>query len=449
MSKLQVKKSNFLVPLEESVSKPAQLLASYIVASLPKSKIESDDLPQLSFPYVELRRAINADGKERVNKVQDVMDLGIELQKCVLFYEDNESERTVSWLIDQERSKRDNVFTYSLHPSLKKYLINIENHFTRYNYLFRVCLNAHAMKLYEILKMYQFRGEVTMNINEDIKPSLGLIDKYPKVYDFKRRVLNVAQKEIRKYTDIRFEYEVEEKKGKTPISFRFIIYSNQPTDLPPKLLDKFKAEGRDISPILKVQANTSTKLFPELHEELKGWGGKEKNINLLLEQYGVDAIKYQIAHLKRNLRSGKKIDLPFAWFTKALKEDYKDTVQERKQQKDIKKNKIKQKVIQKQQLEENLKVLEQTYYKRLREQSDFLLKKQPFILKETIERLKDTSIIRRALQKGRTNEEIYTDVWTTWTIQKHIQEMYPDVFKEVKDTYLPQVEKLKKQLTIL
>ena len=89
MSKLQVKKANFLVPLEESVSKPAQLLASYLVASLPNTVVESETLPKLRFSYTELRNAINADGRQRVNKVKDIMELGVELQRCVLFYEDN------------------------------------------------------------------------------------------------------------------------------------------------------------------------------------------------------------------------------------------------------------------------------------------------------------------------------------------------------------------------
>ena len=449
MSKLQVKKSNFLVPLEEAVSKPAQLLASYLVASLPKSKVESDQLPQLSFPYVELRRAINADGRERVNKVQDIMELGVELQKCILFYEDNVSERTVSWLIDQERNKKSNRFTYTLHPGLKKYLVNIENHFTKYNYLFRVCLNAHAMKLYEILKMYQYRGEVTMHIEDDLKLSLGLVGKYPKAYDFKRRVLNIAQKEIEKYTDIRFDYEVAEKQGKTPISYTFYIYDNVPTNLPPELLEKLKKEGATFSKKLNVGKEAQDDLmltYPNLYQTLEKWGGKTNQITTLLRKYGKTSLDYQVTHLQRKLKEGKKIDNPFAWLNKALKEDFKDIVQEQKAQKANHTKLKKQELIHKREKEDAYKKLEREYHQKMQEHCQVLLDENEGLLEKTIDSLNDTNIIRKAIQKGKTPEAIYEDKWTSWTVQSRIHENFPKHFQALKKNYLPKLEQLKKQI---
>ncbi len=450
MSKLQVKKSNFLVPLEESVSKSAQLLASYLVASLPKSKITDNHLPHLQFSYVELRKAINADGKERVNKVQDMIDLGVELQKCILFYEDNVSERTVSWLIGQERNKQTNIFTYTLHPGLRKYLLNLEKHFTRYNYLFRVCLNAHAMKLYEILKMYQYRGEVEMSIEEDLKPSLGLSGKYPKVYDFKRRVLNIAQQEIEKYTDIRFDYEVATKRGKTPLSFKFMISGNKPTDLPPTLLDKFKAEGGTIPEApLSVSAGsqeTDQEEYTLIYAVLEEWGGQKSKIATLIATYGKATMRYQINHLQRILKSGKKIENPFAWFAKALKEDYKDAAQDQQKQRRVVGEAKKKAVREQQNTKKELDTLEKEYHHKMKAQCDVLIKKHPELLGDTIALLKDVFMIRRAMQSGKTNTEIYNNVMTTWAVQAKIHETHPDHFKGLKAFYQPKIGNLKKAL---
>ncbi len=449
MSKLQVKKSNFLVPLEEAVSKPAQLLASYIVASLPKSKIESEQLPQLTFPYVELRKAINADGRERVNKIQDIMELGVELQKCILFYEDNDYERTVSWLIGQERNKRSNIFTYTLHPGLKKYLINIENHFTKYNYLFRVCLNAHAMKLYEILKMYQYRGEVTMHIEDDLKLSLGLVGKYPKVYDFKRRVLNVCQKEIAQYTDIRFEYEIADKKGKTPISYTFYIYENIPSNLPPELLEKLKKEGASFSRTIELPSKRETKSIQvdnEIFQLLNKWGGREDRIQTLFQTYELKNINYQIRHLQRLLKDGKKIDNPFAWLSKALKDNYKDLVQDQKEKKKAQTQLKKQLIQEKRKREEALKNTQRKYHQELKSKCLDLFEQSPQLLENTIDKLKDINVIQRALQKGETPEQIFQNKWTSWTVQSKLFEMHPEEFQVIQEQYIPVLEQLKQVL---
>lgn len=455
MSKLQVKKANFLVPLEEAVSKPAQLLASYIVASLPKTNVEDEVLPKLKFDYTELRRALNADGKERVNKVQDIMELGVELQRCVLFYEDNVSERTVTWLIDQERNKQSNVFTYSLHPGLGKYLTNLEKHFTRYNYLFRVCLNAHAMKLYEILKMYQYLGEVTIHIEDDLKPSLGLGNKYPKIYELKRRVINVAQKEIAKYTDIRFEYEVAAKKGKTPISFLFKIYAHRPTDLPPKILDKFKAEGGVQTvlelPFAKTETQGHTRNdYPYIYSLLQQWGGKEHNIAHLIEEHGQEAVEYQIKHLQRILKAGKKKVLnPFAWFVKALREDYRDTVQDQKAQKRVKIARVKKKTEKRSEMEAKLKQLQSEYFKEKSAYCDQLVKKDPKALSETVESMRGSLTLKKGFQAGNTAAEMYVDDWMRGSIQAKLEEKYPTYFLALKQKYVTPIEALKKQLRLV
>jgi len=449
MSKLQVKKANFLVPLEESVSKPAQLLASYLVASLPNTVIESETLPKLQFSYTELRNAINADGRQRVNKVKDIMELGVELQRCVLFYEDNVSERTVTWLIEQERTKKDNIFTYSLHPGLRKYLINLEKHFTRYNYLFRVCLNAHAMKMYEILKMYQYLGQVTLHIEDDLKPSLGLSGKYNKIYEFKRRVLLVAQKEIEKYTDIRFEYEESEKIGKTPIALTFFIYPNQPTDLPPKLLNKLRKEGGISNQSFELPLGKETLIRPEeldIYKVLRKYGGKDGAIAGIIEVYGTEKVRYQIKHLERVSSSGKqKVLAPFAWLCKALKEDYKDMVQDMKVQRKAKSAKVEAKENQAAAARASLKKAEGDFFRKRARLCDSLISKKPETLDEVVESMRGALVLRTAFQAGKTPKEMYDDKWMKGAIQAKIQEKHPDIFKKLEEEYKKVIAVLRKK----
>ena len=69
---------------------------------------------------------------------------------------------------------------------------------------------------------------------DHIRFCLGFVDeergvnKYRDACDFRRKVLKPAQEELEEYTDLRFEYEVAKKRGKTPISYRFRVFKNVP-----------------------------------------------------------------------------------------------------------------------------------------------------------------------------------------------------------------------------
>jgi plasmid replication initiation protein len=68
--------------------------------------------------------------------------------------------------------------------------------------------------MYEILKQYEKAGSRALSV-EDLKEKLG-IDKneYKDFNNFRRSVLNVCQKALAKYTDIKFTYEPYGKRGK-------------------------------------------------------------------------------------------------------------------------------------------------------------------------------------------------------------------------------------------
>ena len=304
------------------------------------------------------------------------------------------------------------------------------------------------MKLYEILKMYQYKGEVVMHIEDDIKPSLGLTGKYPKIYDFKRRVLNVAQEEIKKYTDIRFDYKIADKKGKTPISYRFSIESNRPTKLPKALLEKFDAQKKKASTklLLPIEGGESIEISDTyIYDTLKKWGGKDAATKKLLATYDRNVLNYQITHLKRLIGSGKEIGNPFAWLTKALKENYRDSVQDQKKQHRLKAQTEQRSLFEKQEKESLLKKTEKDYYRQVRVLCDDLLAADSDLLAATVDGLKATIVIRRGIQKGKTPLEMYENKFTTGTIQNNLMAQFPDFFKALNDKYLPEIARLKKQ----
>jgi len=279
MAKYDIKKSNDLVKIEEKMSKAAQLWVSYLVACLPKAKAGTDDFPTLRFTFKEIKKAINADGKKRIGKVDDVFKIAKELMKTPLWYENENRRGYVSWLTEvyEDKDSEEQLFSFVFHPKLKPYLLNLESQYTIYNYFYRVCLSTNSMKFYEILKRYQYLEQVTLNIEEDIKEPLGLVGKYEKYYDLRRKVLDVAQTELTKFTDITFEYEVAEKKWNRAISLFVIIKKNIPTDLPEPLLDFVKTNKAlpQIPALIDGEAIATNwkERFPALYIQIGKWGG--------------------------------------------------------------------------------------------------------------------------------------------------------------------------------
>jgi len=114
---------------------------------------------------------------------------------------------------------------------LQEYLIQLKEHFTRYSLSNIVYLNGNAIRLYEVLKRYQYKGECEITV-EKLKFYLGIENKYTKFYEFKRWVLMPSQKEIEKYTDIRFEFRPCKKEKKKILSLKFYIFENEPKYTP-------------------------------------------------------------------------------------------------------------------------------------------------------------------------------------------------------------------------
>ena len=89
--------------------------------------------------------------------------------------------------------------------------------------------SSNQLRMYEILKQYENIGSRTISI-KNLKELLGInTNEYPRYGDFKTHVLDVCQKALEEYTDIKFTYEPTGKKGKSGkiLNLKFNIYKNE------------------------------------------------------------------------------------------------------------------------------------------------------------------------------------------------------------------------------
>lgn len=136
------------------------------------------------------------------------------------------AETTCSW-ISKARLPHDNkdIIEIKLDEDLKPFLLLLKENFTTYSLVNTLCFDSkYSMRIYEILKSYQYKKKVIFTIDE-IKYKLAIENKFDKFSNFKTRVLDIAVREINNYSDIIIDYNVL-KKGNKSFAIEFIICEN-------------------------------------------------------------------------------------------------------------------------------------------------------------------------------------------------------------------------------
>ena len=104
-------------------------------------------------------------------------------------------------------------------------ITRLEARYTEYELKQVVGLQSeYAIRLYELIIQWRSVGKTNPISLAELREKLGLVDEYRRIEAFKRRVLDLAVKQINKHTDITVEYE-QHKQGRviTGFTFRFKV----------------------------------------------------------------------------------------------------------------------------------------------------------------------------------------------------------------------------------
>ncbi len=225
---MAIVKHNKLIETSYKMNSREQFFVLYLISKISQNDSE---FREYKMHFSEIERILNFDGKRRIANKTEVFAIMDRLNSVPIVYEKGTIVGKSVWLQHMEHDTETDEFTFSLSEKLRDYLIQLKEHFTQYNISNIVYLNSNAIRLYEVLKRYQFLGECTLEV-EKIKFFLGIEGKYPKFYEFKRWVLIPCQKEIEKFSDIKFEFMPAKKRGKSIVSLKFFISENQPEIIP-------------------------------------------------------------------------------------------------------------------------------------------------------------------------------------------------------------------------
>ena len=141
-----------------------------------------------------------------------------------MWLETETGEVLCRWLSKVWISKRSGIVKIRIDEDLAPYLFNLKEKFTQYQlYNILAMKSAFSVRIYELIKSYAYQKNKIFEINE-LKHLLMVdnVKSYERYPDFRRFVLEPAQKEINKLTDLNISYEPITK-GRKVVKIKFVI----------------------------------------------------------------------------------------------------------------------------------------------------------------------------------------------------------------------------------
>lgn len=131
------------------------------------------------------------------------------------------TETTISWLNKIWIDRGSGKIRVRLDDDLQKYVTGLYTNYTQYTLLCTLPMRStYSIRIYELLKSYAFTKKHEFDL-EELKRSLGC-QHYTRFPDFRRKVIEVAVKEINQYTDLEVSWEPVTR-GKKVIGVYFRI----------------------------------------------------------------------------------------------------------------------------------------------------------------------------------------------------------------------------------
>ena len=299
-SRYLVVKSNELINARYQLTLAEMRLILKMITMITK---DDEDFKEYD---INIRDFVDEIETKAKNEYERARHITKELLKKVLEIPTETGYIQTAWIAGSRYQKRKGHVYVSFHPYLKPYLLKLKEKFTQYNLRHVLSLKSiYSIRIYELLKQYEKIGERTLELSH-LKELLKVEDKYNLYADFKKRILNRAQSELKEYTDIRFKIE-EIKKARKVDKIRFVITKNE----------KERCSQDTPQKTLPLKDDYLTDLINLLSPEHQDKKTIHTALDKAYQKHGFDYVARNIAYTNRNYKDNYR-----AYLNKALKEDW-------------------------------------------------------------------------------------------------------------------------------
>jgi plasmid replication initiation protein len=230
---------------------------------------------------------------------------------------DKNSLLQVPWVSSAEYLYENGIINIQISEKIAPYLLKLKEQFTviRLSDLIKF-KSIYAIRIYELLKQYQPIGYRKFEL-DDLRMSCGiLVGRLASVKDFRKKVLEISQREINEKSDIFIDFKFI-KKSRKFVSVEFFIKSNSNYEKDNVI------QPEDIIKIKKLTFELQTR--GRIIETIKEFGFSNRLITNMIDDLSDKEIEDAIIAVKNQVERGGVLN-PKAMLRTAFKEKWKPDV---------------------------------------------------------------------------------------------------------------------------
>lgn len=212
--------------------------AKIFLHMISKIDITQPNFQEITIGVQEFAQFANIDSKDLYKIVRTE---SVKLMDKKIAYEDDKITLDSVLLASVVYNKRQGTYTFEFPKKLSPFLVQLKDNFTAYDLHNVLTLeSAYSIRFFEFCKQYEKIGKFTFGVDE-LKEVFGITDKYKNYFDFKKKVILQAEKELKEHCELYFSFK-EKKEGKKIVELFFLIHKNAQKILIPEVSTVEKAE---------------------------------------------------------------------------------------------------------------------------------------------------------------------------------------------------------------
>ena len=184
---------------------------------------DDDEFKTYKFKIADFMELLGVENQAKYTVIPKITK---ELMKKVFEIQEGDTLIQTAWLSGARYKKGSGEVELTFSSYLKPYMLKLNSMFTQYKLANILSMKSkYSPRVYEILKCNEFKKQGYIEIDvEELRKLLKAENIYPKYNDFKKYIIQRTQKELKRISDISFEFE-EIKTGRKVTSIRFYIHS--------------------------------------------------------------------------------------------------------------------------------------------------------------------------------------------------------------------------------
>lgn len=225
-SKLIVTKSNALIQASYRLTLNEQRLVLACISKLDGRKpLPRDNMFKITAD--DFSEIFNTSTKHAYEILSEATDT---LYQRDIKTSDGRSRERIRWVYHIKYFDGEGRVELGFSPTIAPYLSLLHKQFTSYNLKRIADLNSsYSIRMFEMLSQFEETGLLIITV-DDLKERLALEGRYPRFYDFNRRVIQPAIKELKEKSGLVIECE-QKKKGRMVVSLVFRFHSDEQMQL--------------------------------------------------------------------------------------------------------------------------------------------------------------------------------------------------------------------------